>query len=89
MIGYPIDYYVRMNFDGFRQIIDLAGGVDITVAKDIKDDLYPDENYGYDPLFIPAGRQHMNGAWRRNMPARAISTRTMVGRAASSRCFWR
>lgn len=62
LIGYPIDYYVRINFDGFRQIIDLVGGVDIEVAKDIKDDLYPDENYGYDPLFIPAGRHHMNGA---------------------------
>jgi len=62
LIGYPIDYYVRINFDGFRQIIDLAGGIDIDVAKEIKDDLYPDENYGYDPLFIPAGRQHMNGA---------------------------
>lgn len=62
LIGYPIDYYVRINFDGFRQIIDLVGGIDIDVAKDIKDDLYPDENYGYDPLFIPAGRHHMDGA---------------------------
>ncbi len=62
LIGYPIDYYVRINFDGFRQIIDLVGGIEIEVAKDIKDDLYPDENYGYDPLFIPAGRHHMDGA---------------------------
>jgi hypothetical protein len=29
LIGYPIDYYVRINFDGFREIIDLIGGVDI------------------------------------------------------------
>ncbi len=62
LIGYPIDYYVRINFDGFRQIIDLVGGIEIEVAKDIKDVLYPDENYGYDPLFIPAGRHHMDGA---------------------------
>jgi LCP family protein required for cell wall assembly len=62
LIGYPIDYYVRLNFDGFRQIVDLVGGIDIDVAKDIRDDLYPDENYGYDPLFIPAGRHHMDGA---------------------------
>jgi LCP family protein required for cell wall assembly len=62
LIGYPIDYYVRLNFDGFRQIVDLVGGIDIDVAKDIRDDLYPDENYGYDPLFIPAGHHHMNGA---------------------------
>jgi polyisoprenyl-teichoic acid--peptidoglycan teichoic acid transferase len=61
MIGYPIDYYVRLNFDGFREIVDLVGGVDIDVAKEIDDPLYPDENYGYDPLHIPAGRQHMDG----------------------------
>ncbi len=62
LIGYPIDYYVRINFDGFRQIIDLIGGVDIDVPKEINDPLYPNENYGYDPLYIPTGRQHMNGA---------------------------
>jgi polyisoprenyl-teichoic acid--peptidoglycan teichoic acid transferase len=62
LLGYPIDYYVRVNFDGFRQIIDLIGGVDIQVARDIRDDKFPDENYGYDPLYIPAGLQHMDGA---------------------------
>jgi anionic cell wall polymer biosynthesis LytR-Cps2A-Psr (LCP) family protein len=60
--GYPIDYYVRVNFDGFRDIVDLIGGVDIQVARDILDDKYPDENYGFDPLYIPAGLQHMDGA---------------------------
>jgi hypothetical protein len=32
------------------------------VARDIRDDEFPDENYGFDPLFIPAGLQHMDGA---------------------------
>jgi polyisoprenyl-teichoic acid--peptidoglycan teichoic acid transferase len=62
LIGYPIDYYVRVNFDGFRQIVDLIGGVDIQVDRDIRDDKFPDDNYGYDPLYIPAGLQHMDGA---------------------------
>jgi LCP family protein required for cell wall assembly len=62
LIGYPIDYYARLNFDGFKQIIDLIGGIDIDVTKEIDDPLYPDEHYGYDPLHIPAGRQHMDGA---------------------------
>lgn len=61
LIGYPIDYYVRINFEGFVQIVDMLGGVDIDVPKDINDPKYPDHNYGYDPLFIPAGRQHMDG----------------------------
>jgi LCP family protein required for cell wall assembly len=61
-LGYPVDYYVRLNFDGFRQIVDLIGGIDIDVPKEIRDDTYPDEHYGFDPLYIPAGRQHMDGA---------------------------
>jgi LCP family protein required for cell wall assembly len=61
LIGYPIDYYVRLNFDGFSQIIDQIGGVEIDVPQAIDDPLYPDNNYGYDPLYIPAGRQHMDG----------------------------
>jgi polyisoprenyl-teichoic acid--peptidoglycan teichoic acid transferase len=61
-IGHPIDYYVRISFDGFRQIIDQMGGIDIDVPKAINDPLYPDMNYGYDPLYIPAGRIHMDGA---------------------------
>ena len=62
LISYPIDYTVRVNFDGFRQIIDLIGGIDIEVARDIRDDKFPNDNYGYDPLYIPAGLQHMDGA---------------------------
>ncbi len=61
-IGYPIDYYARVNFDGFRQVVDLIGGLDIDVPREINDPEYPDENYGFDPLYIPAGRQHMDGA---------------------------
>lgn len=61
LIGYPVDYYVRVNFEGFRQIIDLIGGVDIEVPTEIRDDKFPDDNYGYDPLYIPAGLQHMDG----------------------------
>jgi LCP family protein required for cell wall assembly len=59
--GFPVHYYVRLNFEGFKRIIDTIGGIDINVESEIRDDLYPDENYGYDPLYIPAGLVHMNG----------------------------
>lgn len=59
--GVPVNYYVRVDFDGFRKIIDAIGGIDIDVAEEIIDDTYPDEYYGYDPLYIAAGRQHMDG----------------------------
>ena len=62
LVGYPVDYYVVVNFDGFKGIIDLIGGVEITVPYEIYDDKYPDENYGYLPPvhFLP-GKQVMDG----------------------------
>jgi anionic cell wall polymer biosynthesis LytR-Cps2A-Psr (LCP) family protein len=53
---------VRVNFQAFQQVIDLMGGVDIYVEHEIDDPLYPNMSYGYDPLQIPAGWQHMDGA---------------------------
>jgi len=60
-LGVPVNYYVRVDFDGFRKVIDTIGGIDIDVEEEIIDDKYPDEYYGYDPLYIAAGRQHMDG----------------------------
>jgi LCP family protein required for cell wall assembly len=61
-LGEPIHYYLRVNFMAFQQLIDSIGGVDIYVEHEINDPTYPDMNYGYDPLRIPAGWQHMDGA---------------------------
>ena len=52
---------MRINFEGFKRIIDLIGGIDVYVEKEIYDPKYPDNNYGYEPLYIPAGLQHMDG----------------------------
>jgi hypothetical protein len=35
--------------------------VDISVPQAIHDDAYPTDNYGYQTVDIPAGRQHMDG----------------------------
>jgi len=59
--GVPVDYYVRLNFDGFERVIDTIGGVEVMVEKEIRDDTFPDGDYGYDPLYIPAGLNHMDG----------------------------
>jgi polyisoprenyl-teichoic acid--peptidoglycan teichoic acid transferase len=59
--GFPVHYYVRLNFEGFKQIVDMIGGIDIEVPKEINDSKYPDEHYGYEPLYIPAGLVHMDG----------------------------
>ena len=59
--GRRIHYYVLVDFNGFRKVIDTLGGIDICVPKAIDDPMYPDENFGYKPIHIPAGCQHMNG----------------------------
>jgi len=60
-LGIPIHHYVRVNFTAFEQMIDLIGGIDVYVEEEIVDPTYPDESYGYDPLYIPAGWQHFDG----------------------------
>lgn len=61
-LGVPIQYYARLNFQGFVDLVDLVGGIDIYVPEAINDPLYPDHNYGYDPLYIEAGQHHFDGA---------------------------
>ncbi|HEX7594066.1 MAG TPA: LCP family protein, partial [Anaerolineae bacterium] len=60
-LGRRIHYYVLIDFGGFRKVVDTLGGIDINVPKAIDDPTYPDENFGYKPIHIPAGLQHMDG----------------------------
>jgi len=74
-LGVPIHHYARLNFTAFERLVDLIGGIDIYVEEEISDPTYPDEAYGYDPLYIPAGRQHFNG----EMALKYARTRHSVG----------
>ncbi len=60
-LGYPIDYYVKVNFDGFVQAVDAIGGIDLDVPKTIHDEQYPTIDYGYTTFHIDAGTQHLDG----------------------------
>jgi LCP family protein required for cell wall assembly len=59
--GIMIDEYVMIDFDGFKDVVDAVGGIDITVPERIEDEAYPTEDYGTRLLIIEAGRQHMDG----------------------------
>lgn len=59
--GVPIDRWARLDFNGFRALVDAAGGVDIDVPRYIVDNAYPTEDYGVMRIEIPAGQQHMDG----------------------------
>lgn len=59
--GLPIHYQARVDFAGFRQVVDDLGGIDVTVDKAFVDSQYPTENYGYQVVRFTAGPQHMDG----------------------------
>jgi len=61
----PIDYYVAINFDGFRKVVDTVGGIDVDVPYSLDDYNYPSDDEG-DPfgeihVHFDEGRQHMDG----------------------------
>ncbi len=60
-LGIPVHYFVRVDFEGFEKLVDAIGGITIVVREAIHDDKYPDSNYGYMTVSIPAGEQHMDG----------------------------
>ncbi|MBC7328255.1 LCP family protein [bacterium] len=57
LLGIPIQYYVKVNVEGFQKIVDLLGGIDIYVDRDMH---YVDKTQ---KLYInlKKGYQHLNG----------------------------
>jgi LCP family protein required for cell wall assembly len=41
IVGFPIDNYIAIDFDGFKQAVDTLGGVDINVERAFTDIEYP------------------------------------------------
>jgi len=65
-----IPYYLRIDFQGFIELVDLVGGVDVEVPKTLSDfqypipghEEYPEDQGRYEHLYIEAGPQHFDGA---------------------------
>lgn len=60
-LGIHLDHYILIDFSAVIKGIDTIGGIDLVVPYEINDPTFPDMDYGYDPLYIPAGYQHMDG----------------------------
>ena len=56
-LGIPLDYFVVVNYDSFPRLVNLVGGVDLFVEKNMK---YRDRSGGL-YIDIAAGNQHMDG----------------------------
>ncbi len=59
--GIRVNEYLMVDFTTFIDVIDLIDGVHVEVPYDIYDPEYPDMNYGYDPFYIQAGWQTLDG----------------------------
>ncbi len=61
--GITIDHYVIIDFEGFQELIDAIGGIDVNVPEAVYDPYYSwTELPGdYDPQYFEPGLQHMDG----------------------------
>lgn len=59
--GVRVNHYALIEFDVFTTLVDEIGGIDLNVPKSIYDPSYPSQDYGYDPFYIEAGMQHLDG----------------------------
>lgn len=66
LLSARIDRVVRLDFKGFRDLVDAMGGVDVTVENSFTDTLFPTEDDGKNPyqwttVRFTKGREYMNG----------------------------
>ena len=60
LYGIKIPYFVEVDFEGFRKVVDALGGVTVNVQVPVIDDDYPGDK-GRLRVYIPTGVQHMSG----------------------------
>jgi LCP family protein required for cell wall assembly len=61
VLNIDIPYYVRVDFNAFKKIIDDIGGIKIDVDNSFTDPLYPDQKFSYEPVSFEKGWQVMDG----------------------------
>jgi polyisoprenyl-teichoic acid--peptidoglycan teichoic acid transferase len=59
--GIQVDDYVLVDFNGFKDVVDAAGGIDVNVPYEIIDTEYPTEDFGVETITFKPGLQHMDG----------------------------
>lgn len=62
LTGLTVPYYIKIDFVGFKQLVDELGGIKVDVKKDLLDTKYPaDTGSGYQTVDIKAGSYTMDG----------------------------
>lgn len=86
VVNQPIHYYVRLDFYGFKKIIDDLGGIDVEVENTLDDYAYPvagketaTTSERYEHLHIEKGLRHMDG----ELALKYVRSRHAVGSEGS------
>ncbi len=61
LLGVPVHHYALVGFAGFEKLVDQVGGVVVDVERPIKDNEYPDQDYGVRRIFFQPGLQRLDG----------------------------
>ncbi len=61
LLDQEIHYSIKVDFDGFENLIDVLGGVDIYIERSFTDYQYPTEDGGYMTISFNEGWQHLDG----------------------------
>ena len=59
--GLEMDHYVQVDLTGFKEIVDILGGLDVYVSESLYDGLYPNGKGGYSSYSVDAGQHHFTG----------------------------
>ncbi len=62
LYGLDIRYYVMVNFNGFRKVVNVLGGVQINVQIPVTESTYPVGQGALGRIYFGAGPQHMDGS---------------------------
>jgi LCP family protein required for cell wall assembly len=65
LLGIKIDHHVLIDFEGFKEVVDLLGGIDVTVPEPGVDDPFYSETElpgDYYPCVFEPGQYHMDGS---------------------------
>lgn len=62
LVGIPLHYWIKLDFQGFKDLIDALGGIDINVKEVINDPYYPkDGTFEYETFSLSTGEHHIDG----------------------------
>lgn len=64
IFGIQIQYYAKVDFTGFVDVVDALGGIEVNPAEPLIDPFYPGPDgslQSFDPLYIRAGEQTLDG----------------------------